>query len=62
MAIKTRREFLLAGTATGSGLMIAMIPGVAVPAQKHEGDPQKDATKPEEEVSPAEDLMRSTAF
>jgi hemerythrin-like domain-containing protein len=58
MAINTRREFLLAGAATGSGLVMAMIPGAAVPAEKKEGDPRKDETKSEEEVSPAEDLMR----
>jgi hemerythrin-like domain-containing protein len=57
MAMKTRREFLMAGAATGSGLMITLLPR-AVRAEEKEGDPRKDETKPEEEVSPAEDLMR----
>lgn len=58
MATTTRRKFLLAGTATGSGFVMAMFPGVAVSTEKEDGDREKGETKPEEEVSPAEDLMR----
>ena len=58
MAINTRREFLLASAVTGSGLVVAGLAGTAIPAERKGGDPQKDETKPEEEVSPAEDLMR----
>jgi hemerythrin-like domain-containing protein len=55
MAMKTRREFLLAGAATGSGLVIVGLAGTAVPA---EDKIQKDEAKPDEAVSPVEDLMR----
>ena len=34
MATKTRREFLLAGTATGGGLMLAMLPKAGAAADK----------------------------
>jgi hemerythrin-like domain-containing protein len=57
MAIHTRREFLLAGAVTGGGLAMAMIPA-AVAAEAKESDPRNNETTPEEEVSPAEDLMR----
>jgi hypothetical protein len=58
MTTQTRRDFLLAGTATGSGLAVAMAPGVAVSAENGTGEPGKKETKSEVDVSPAEDLMR----
>jgi hypothetical protein len=53
-----RRDFLLAGTAVGSGLAVATIPGHVFSADKA-GDSQnsKDINS-EGDISPAEDLMR----
>jgi hemerythrin-like domain-containing protein len=58
MSINTRREFLLASAATGSGLVVAGLVATAIPAEDKPGNPQKNETKPEEDVSPVEDLMR----
>jgi len=63
MAIKsthTRRDFILAGTATGGGLLLAGLPGAALAAElsAEQAEKEKDKTKAEEEISPAEDLMR----
>jgi hemerythrin-like domain-containing protein len=58
MATKTRREFLLSGTVTGSGIAMAMLSGAAARAEDKEGGPRKGEIMPREEVSPAEDLMR----
>lgn len=55
MAMNTRRGFLLAGAATGGGLVMAMVPAAA---EAKEGNPRKDEATTEEKVSPAEDLMR----
>jgi hemerythrin-like domain-containing protein len=53
----SRREFILAGTATGTGLLMAGISGVAAAAEQSDGQMQNAGAK-EEEISPAEDLMR----
>jgi hemerythrin-like domain-containing protein len=50
----TRRQFLLTGTATGTGLLLA---GIVTPTQASE-DPKKGDAQAPEEISPAEDLMR----
>ncbi|MGD0517473.1 MAG: hemerythrin domain-containing protein [Thermoguttaceae bacterium] len=61
MALKskhTRRDFILAGTATGGGLLLAgyapTAMGAQIPLQKSE----KEKAKAGEDISPAEDLMR----
>jgi hemerythrin-like domain-containing protein len=46
---RTRREFILAGAATGSGILLAAANATAAAAEK---------SKTQEDVSPAEDLMR----
>jgi len=52
-SVRTRRQFLLTGTATGTGLLMA---GIAA-TQAGEAPKVGDAQAPEE-ISPAEDLMR----
>jgi hemerythrin-like domain-containing protein len=54
----TRRDFLLSGTTAG-GLFLAGYPALAVTAAEPPGQPQKENA--EEEISPAEDLMREHA-
>ena len=54
----TRRDFILAGTATGGGLLLAGFPATAMAAQTPAGQSQKEKPKPAEDISPAEDLMR----
>ena len=57
-SVSTRRQFLLTGTATGTGLLVA---GIIATTQAGEGPkaaPEEDDTHAPEEISPAEDLMR----
>ena len=54
----TRRDFILAGTAAGGGLLLAGFPATAMAAQTPAGQPQKEKAKPAEDISPGEDLMR----
>jgi hemerythrin-like domain-containing protein len=53
----TRREFFLSGTIAGGGLLLAGFPENILAQNKPADQPQKENEK-EEEVSPAEDLMR----
>ena len=55
----TRRQFLLTGTATGTGLLVAGIIATTQAGEDPKVPPQKgDDTHAPEEISPAEDLMR----
>jgi hemerythrin-like domain-containing protein len=54
----SRRRFLLAGTVTGSGLLMAGVVGVARAGEESKATPPKSGTQAPEEISPAEDLMR----
>jgi len=54
----TRRDFILAGTATGGGLLLAGISATGMAAQPPAGQSQKEKAKPAEDISPGEDLMR----
>ncbi len=61
MAMKsthTRRDFILAGTAAGGGLLLAGLPAAVTASQTPAGQSQKEKEKPAEDISPAEDLMR----
>ena len=61
MAMKsthTRRDFILAGTAVGGGLLLADFPARAVGSQVAVDQSEKEKEKPAEDISPAEDLMR----
>src|SRR3954464_6436602 len=49
----TRRNFLHVTSITGTGLLVAGVGCATLSGEKH-----KEPTKPEEDVSPAEDLMR----
>ena len=58
MTMQTRREFILAGTTAGSGLIVAGLATTASPAQDKTDDVRSDEAKPDAMISPAEDLMR----
>lgn len=54
----TRRDFILAGTAAGGGLLLTGFPAATMGSQIPADQPQKEKEKPAENISPAEDLMR----
>ncbi len=54
----SRRDFLLTGTAMGSGLLLAGFSRIAAAADNPGDEQRKDTPEAEEEISPAEDLMR----
>jgi hemerythrin-like domain-containing protein len=53
----TRRDFILAGTAAGGGLILAGLPATGMALQPS-GQAGREKAKPAEDISPAEDLMR----
>jgi hemerythrin-like domain-containing protein len=54
----TRRDFILAGTAASGGLLLSGFPATAVASDQPTDQSEKENAKTEEDVSPAEDLMR----
>lgn len=54
----SRRQFLLTGTATGTGVLIAGIAAAAPAGENAKADPTKSEAPAPDEISPPEDLMR----
>ena len=54
----TRRQFLLTGTVTGTGLLVAGIIATTQAGEDPKAAPEGDDAHAPEEISPAEDLMR----
>jgi hemerythrin-like domain-containing protein len=54
----SRRQFLLAGTSAGTGLLIAGIAAATQAGEASKATPKKGGAQAPEEISPAEDLMR----
>jgi hemerythrin-like domain-containing protein len=54
----SRRQFLLTGTASGAGILIAGIAAATQAGEDPKATPKKGDAQAPEEISPAEDLMR----
>lgn len=54
----TRRDFILAGTVSGGGLLLTAFPQIARAMETSPDKAQNEKAKTAEDVSPAEDLMR----
>ena len=54
----SRRRFLMAGTATGTGLLIAGIAAATQAGEAPKAAPKQGDAQAPEDISPAEDLMR----
>jgi hemerythrin-like domain-containing protein len=57
-AINPRRRFLRYSALTGTGLLLSGVAGCTALGDKSDKDREKSSSKQQEDVSPAEDLMR----